>query len=162
MIGGWGIACEIALRLMSLNPYKSTLFQTMTWCHQGIRHWLCQFGPGSMSATDLGIVICTKSLNIVFFSWYTFCRPPSAPIGVVILQCICLYVCPLSAPLWATLYDVRIRSGHWFHLFTSQSEFRHESNQYFEKVCLILCIFYKLNLEWHIRTGYAYWYLNCS
>ena len=47
----------------------------MTWCHQGIRHWLCQFGPGSMSATDLGIGICTKSLNIVFFFLIHFLSP---------------------------------------------------------------------------------------
>ena len=42
MIGGWGIACEIALRWMSLDftDDKSTLIQVMAWCRQAASHYL--------------------------------------------------------------------------------------------------------------------------
>ena len=37
MITAWGISCEIALRLMSLDfiDDKSTLVQSMAWCPSG-------------------------------------------------------------------------------------------------------------------------------
>ena len=50
VIDGWGISCEIALRLMSLDlpDDKSTLVQVMAWCHQATSHYLSQCWPRSM------------------------------------------------------------------------------------------------------------------
>ena len=51
MIGGWGISCEIALILMSLDftDDQSTLVQVMAWCRQATSHYLSQCWPRSLS-----------------------------------------------------------------------------------------------------------------
>ena len=50
MIDGWGISCEIALILMSLDfiDDQSTLVQVMAWCRQATSHYLSQWWPRSM------------------------------------------------------------------------------------------------------------------
>ena len=47
----WGIACEIAIRRISLDlaDNKSTLVQIMTWCRQATSHYLSQCWPRSLS-----------------------------------------------------------------------------------------------------------------
>ena len=47
----WLISCEIALRWMSLDLFdgKSTLVQTMAWCHQATSHYLSQCWPRALS-----------------------------------------------------------------------------------------------------------------
>ena len=51
VIDGWGISCELALRLTSLNltDDKSTLVQVMAWCRQATSHYLSQRWPRSLS-----------------------------------------------------------------------------------------------------------------
>ena len=51
VIDGWGISCEIALILMSLDfiDDQSTLVQVMAWCHQATSHYLSQCWPRSLS-----------------------------------------------------------------------------------------------------------------
>ena len=48
---GWGIACGLALRWMSLDctDDKSTLVQVMAWCRQATSHYLSQCWPRSLS-----------------------------------------------------------------------------------------------------------------
>ena len=55
MIDGWGIACELTLRWMSLNltDDKSTLVQVMALCRQAPSHYLSQCWPRSMSPYDV-------------------------------------------------------------------------------------------------------------
>ena len=45
VIDGWGISCQLALRLMSLDltDDKSTLVQVMAWCRQATSHYLSQY-----------------------------------------------------------------------------------------------------------------------
>ena len=47
VIGGWGISCEIALILMSLD--QPTLVQVMAWCRQATSPYLSQCWSRSMS-----------------------------------------------------------------------------------------------------------------
>ena len=49
MINGWGISCEISIRLLSLDltDDKSTLVQVMAWCRQVTSHYLNQCWPRS-------------------------------------------------------------------------------------------------------------------
>ena len=51
VIGGWVIACELALRWMSLDlTYdKSTLVQVMAWRRQATSHYLSQCWPRPLS-----------------------------------------------------------------------------------------------------------------
>ena len=51
MSDGWGISCEIALILMSLDftDDQLTLVQVMAWCRQATSHYLSQCWPRSMS-----------------------------------------------------------------------------------------------------------------
>ena len=51
VIDGRGIACELALRWMSLDQTddKSTLVQVMAWCHQATCHYHSQCWPRSLS-----------------------------------------------------------------------------------------------------------------
>ena len=55
VIDGWGIACELALRCMSLDltDDKSTLVQVMAWCRQAASHYLSQCWPRSMLPYDV-------------------------------------------------------------------------------------------------------------
>ena len=55
VIDGWGITCEIALILMSLDftDNQSTLVQVMAWCRQATSHYLSQCWP--RSALPFGI-----------------------------------------------------------------------------------------------------------
>ena len=50
VIDGWGISCEIVLKLMSLDftDDQSTLVQVMAWCRQATSHYLSQCWPRSM------------------------------------------------------------------------------------------------------------------
>ena len=51
VIDGWGIACEVALRWISLDltDDKSTLVQVMAWCRQARSHYLSQCWPRFLS-----------------------------------------------------------------------------------------------------------------
>ena len=51
VIGGRGIACEIALIWMSVDftDDQSTLVQVMAWCRKATSHYLIQYWPSSMS-----------------------------------------------------------------------------------------------------------------
>ena len=50
VINGWGISCELALRLMLLAlTDNSTLVQVMAWCCQATSHYLSQWWPRSLS-----------------------------------------------------------------------------------------------------------------
>ena len=51
VVDGWGISCEIALILMSLDftEDQSTLLQVMSWCRQATSHYLNQCWPRSLS-----------------------------------------------------------------------------------------------------------------
>ena len=48
---GWGISCEIALIVMSLDltDHQSTLVQVMAWCRQATSHYLSLCWPRSLS-----------------------------------------------------------------------------------------------------------------
>ena len=50
VVDGWGIPCEIALILLSLDftDDQSTLVQVMAWCRQATNHYLCQRWPRSL------------------------------------------------------------------------------------------------------------------
>ena len=51
VVDGWGISCEIALILISLDftDDQSTLVQVMTWCRQVTSHYLSQCWPRYLS-----------------------------------------------------------------------------------------------------------------
>ena len=72
VIDGWGMSCEIALRLMSLDltDDKSTLVQVMAWCRQATSHYLSQCWPRSMS---LGHNELTQKLQPCFFPGWIRC-----------------------------------------------------------------------------------------
>ena len=60
VIDGWGIPCEIALILMSLDfpDDQSTLVQVMAWCRQATSHYLSQCWPRSLLA--YGVIMSFK------------------------------------------------------------------------------------------------------
>ena len=55
VIDGWGISCEIALILMSLDltDDQSTLVQVIAWCRQATSHYLSQCWPRYMLSYDV-------------------------------------------------------------------------------------------------------------
>ena len=50
VIDGWGISCELALRVMALDltDDKSTMVQVMAWCRQASSHYLSQWWSRSL------------------------------------------------------------------------------------------------------------------
>ena len=57
VVDGWGISCEIALVLMSLDftNDQSTLVQVMAWCRQATSHYLSQCWPRSLLPLPFGV-----------------------------------------------------------------------------------------------------------
>ena len=51
VIDGWGISCDVALILLSLDftDDQSTLVEVMAWCRQATSHYLSQCWPRSLS-----------------------------------------------------------------------------------------------------------------
>ena len=116
MIDGWGISCEIALILTSLDftDDQLTLVQVMAWCRQATSHYLSQCWPRSLSPYGITrpqwrIFDCYNSttLQSALKSWCHVFNGSCFQATRIIPSVVCNVECSRNATIFALLLGIR-------------------------------------------------------